>query len=90
MPITKSPEMVACAGAVLVSSESRERDPVLTVTLNTEEGDRYMLPLIERGDNATDRSNQRVAPHARLSRPTGDFAPINGARVEQLPRRGLP
>ena len=47
MPITKLPEMVACAGAVLVSSESRARDPVLTVTLNTE-GDRYMLPLSER------------------------------------------
>jgi hypothetical protein len=48
MPITKLPEMVACAGAVLVSSDSRARDPVLTVTLNTEEGDRYMLPLSER------------------------------------------
>jgi hypothetical protein len=48
MPITKLPEMVACAGAVLVSSEARARDPVLTVTLNTEEGDRYMLPLSER------------------------------------------
>jgi hypothetical protein len=48
MPITKLPEMVACAGAVVVSSESRARDPVLTVTLNTEEGDRYMLPLSER------------------------------------------
>ena len=48
MPITKLPEMVGCAGAVLVSSESRARDPVLTVTLNTEEGDRYMLPLSER------------------------------------------
>ena len=48
MPIAKLPEMVACAGAVLVSSESRARDPVLTVTLNTEQGDRYMLPLSER------------------------------------------
>ena len=48
MPITKLPEMVVCAGAVLVSSKSRERDPVLTVTLNTEQGDRYMLPLTER------------------------------------------
>jgi len=47
MPITL-PEMVACAGAVLVSSDSRARDPVLTVTLDTEEGDRYMLPLSER------------------------------------------
>jgi hypothetical protein len=45
MPITKLPEMVACAGAVVVSSESRARDPILT---NTEEGDRYMLPLSER------------------------------------------
>jgi hypothetical protein len=48
MPITKLPEMAACTGAVLVSSEARARDPVLTVTLNTEEGDRYMLPLSER------------------------------------------
>jgi hypothetical protein len=48
MPITKLPVMVACAGAVLVSSEARARDPVLTVTLNTEEGDRYLLPLSER------------------------------------------
>jgi hypothetical protein len=31
--------------AVLVSSDSRERDQVLTVTLKTEQGDRYMLPL---------------------------------------------
>jgi len=48
MPITKLPEMVACAGAVLVSSESRAPDPVLTVTLNTEAGDRYLPPLSER------------------------------------------
>ena len=48
MPITKLPEMVACAGAVLVSSDSHARDPILTVTLDTEEGDRYMLPLSER------------------------------------------
>jgi hypothetical protein len=48
MPITKLPEMVACAGAVSVSSGARAGDPVLTVTLNTEEGDRYMLPLSER------------------------------------------
>jgi hypothetical protein len=47
MPITKLPEMVACTGAVLVSSDSRAPDPVLTVTLNTEQGDRYMLPLSE-------------------------------------------
>jgi hypothetical protein len=31
-----------------VSSEARARDPVLTVISNTEEGDRYMLPLSER------------------------------------------
>jgi hypothetical protein len=42
------PEMVACAGAVSVSSGARAGDSVLTVTLNTEEGDRYMLPLSER------------------------------------------
>jgi hypothetical protein len=46
MPVTKFPEMVACAGAVLASSESHV--PALTVTLKTEEGDRYMLPLSER------------------------------------------
>jgi hypothetical protein len=40
--------MVVCAGAVSVSSEARARNPVLTVTLNTEAGDRYMLPLSER------------------------------------------
>jgi hypothetical protein len=43
MPITKLPER-----AVSVSSGARAGDPVLTVTLNTEEGDRYMLPLSER------------------------------------------
>jgi hypothetical protein len=48
MPITKLPEMVACPGAVSVSSGARAGEPVLTVTLNTEEGDRYMLPLSER------------------------------------------
>jgi hypothetical protein len=48
MPITKLPAMVACAGAVLVSSDSRARDPTLTVTLKTEGGDRYMLPLSDR------------------------------------------
>ena len=48
MPVTKFPEMVTCAGAVLASSESRLRNPTLTVTLKTEEGDRYMLPLSER------------------------------------------
>jgi len=48
MPITKLPAMAACAGAVLMSSDSLARDPTLTVTLKTEEGDRYMLPLSER------------------------------------------
>jgi hypothetical protein len=48
MPVTKFPEMVACAGAVLASSEPSVRYPTLTVTLKTEEGDRYMLPLSER------------------------------------------
>jgi hypothetical protein len=48
VPSTKLPAMAACAGAVLMSSDSRARDPTLTVTLKTEEGDRYMLPLSER------------------------------------------
>jgi hypothetical protein len=48
MLITKVPEMVVCAGGVLVSSEAGARDPVLTVKLNAEGGDRYELPLSER------------------------------------------
>jgi hypothetical protein len=78
MPITKLPEMVACAGAVLVSSDSRAR--------SGPDGDfkhRGRRPLyaatLRAGDDATDRSNHRVAPHARLSRSTGDLSPINRA-----------
>jgi hypothetical protein len=48
MPITKLPDMVACTGAVVVTSESGARDAILTLTLKTEEGDRYLLPLSER------------------------------------------
>jgi hypothetical protein len=48
MPITKLPDMVACTGAVVVTSESWRRDAILTLTLKTEEGDRYLLPLSER------------------------------------------
>jgi hypothetical protein len=48
MPVTKLPDMVACTGAVLASADAELRDALLTVTLKTEQGDRYMLPLSER------------------------------------------
>jgi hypothetical protein len=42
------PDMVACTGAVLASADAGLGDALLTVTLRTEQGDRYMLPLSER------------------------------------------
>jgi hypothetical protein len=48
MPVTKLPDMVACTDAVLASSDADLEDALLTVTLRTERGDRYMLPLSER------------------------------------------
>jgi hypothetical protein len=48
MPATKLPDMVACTDAVLASADAELGDALLTVTLKTEQGDRYMLPLSER------------------------------------------
>ena len=48
MLITKLPDMVACTGAVVVTSKSWMQDTILTLTLKTEEGVRYLLPLSER------------------------------------------
>jgi hypothetical protein len=48
MPVTKLPDMVACTDAVLASADAELRDALLTVTLRTEQGDRYTLPLSER------------------------------------------
>jgi hypothetical protein len=40
--------MVACTGAVVVASENSSREALLTLTLKTEAGDQYLLPLSER------------------------------------------
>jgi hypothetical protein len=48
MPVTKLPDMVACTDAVLAGADAELRDALLTVTLRTEQGDRYTLPLSER------------------------------------------
>jgi hypothetical protein len=48
MPITKLPDMVACTDAVLASADADLEDALLTVTLRTERGERYSLPLSER------------------------------------------
>jgi hypothetical protein len=48
MPITKLPDMVACTDAVLASGHGDLDDALLTVTLRTERGERYSLPLSER------------------------------------------
>jgi hypothetical protein len=40
--------MVACTDAVLASADAELEDALLTVTLRTEQGERYMLPLSER------------------------------------------
>jgi hypothetical protein len=48
MPVTKLPDMVACTDAVLASADAELEDALLTVTLRTEQGERYMLPLSER------------------------------------------
>jgi hypothetical protein len=48
MPVTKLPDMVACTDAVLASANADLEDALLTVTLRTERGERYMLPLSER------------------------------------------
>ena len=48
MPVTKLPDMVACIDAVLASADAELGDALLTVTLRTEQGERYMLPLSER------------------------------------------
>jgi hypothetical protein len=47
MPIKKLPNMVACVGAVGSASDATALEQVLTVAFNTEEGDRYLLPLTE-------------------------------------------
>ena len=48
MPVTKLPDMIACTDAVLASADSDLEDALLTVTLRTDQGERYMLPLSER------------------------------------------
>jgi hypothetical protein len=45
MSVTKMPGMVACTGAVVVASESSNPEALLTLTLRTERGDQYLLPL---------------------------------------------
>jgi hypothetical protein len=47
MPLEKLPNMVACVGAVGCASDATALEQVLTVAFNTEEGDRYLLPLSE-------------------------------------------
>ena len=56
MLVTKMPGMVACTGAVVVAPESSNPEALLTVTLRTEGGDHYLLPLSER----TTRQLQKV------------------------------
>jgi hypothetical protein len=48
MSVTKMPGMVACTGAIVVASESSNPEALLTLTLRTERGDQYLLPLSER------------------------------------------
>jgi hypothetical protein len=48
MSVTKMPGMVACTGAIVVASESSNPEALLTLTLRTEGGDQYLLPLSER------------------------------------------
>jgi hypothetical protein len=50
------PGMVACTGAVVVASESSNPEALLTLTLRTEAGEQYLLPLSER----TARQLQKV------------------------------
>jgi hypothetical protein len=56
MPVTRMPGMVACIGAVVVASESSNPEALLTLTLRTEAGAHYLLPLSER----TARQLQKV------------------------------
>jgi hypothetical protein len=56
MSITRMPGMVACLGAVVVASESSNPEALLTLTLRTESGDHYLLPLSEQ----TTRQLQKV------------------------------
>ena len=56
MSVTKMPGMVACTGAIVVASESSSPEALLTLTLRTERGDQYLLPLSEQ----TTRQLQKV------------------------------
>jgi hypothetical protein len=47
MPVTKMPNVVACTGAVVVASESSKPEATVTLTLKTETGNQYLLPLSE-------------------------------------------
>jgi hypothetical protein len=49
MPVSRIPRMVACTGAVVVASESSNfgLEALLTLTLRTEGGDQYLVPLSE-------------------------------------------
>jgi hypothetical protein len=46
--ITKLPGIVACNGALVVTSESSNPEAILTLKLKTESGDQVLLPLSER------------------------------------------
>ena len=56
MSVERMPGMVACTGAVVVASESSNPEAQLTLTLRTEGGDHYLLPLSEQ----TTRQLQKV------------------------------
>jgi hypothetical protein len=47
MAVAKLPLAVACIGAVMCDADTAAVERTLTVTLKTEEGDRYLLPLSE-------------------------------------------
>jgi hypothetical protein len=79
MPVTRIPGMVACTGAVVVASESSNLEALLTLTLRTEGGDQYLVPLSEQ----TTRQLQKMISEFNRAR---DLAVLE----ERLAANGTP
>jgi len=47
MPVEKLPNLVVCIGVVGSASDASSLKQMLTVAFDTEQGDRYLLPLSE-------------------------------------------
>jgi hypothetical protein len=75
MPVRKLPEMVACTKGVVVTSDSWQRETLVTLTLRTEDGELYLLPL---SDQAVIQLSE-VIGECRRTRDFADLQEIPGS-----------